>query len=190
MKGVPGIWLSSWGYPVPWVLISPLGVEDEVGEVPGDLGFTGVIGESPSRRWDVLGIQMSLTPRLSAQQRRVPVRSSATGIWCPCCPSLPCHTAWLGWARGEGGGSPEGRGCGGAGGSKRLTTEGFKAPAPVLWGTGLWGGGVGAGGGFQEGRGPGSTGEHSGGTGWIWSREPCATRRDVVGLGITWAEWG
>lgn len=39
--GVPGIWVSSWGYPVPWVLVSPLGVEDEVGEVPGDLGSGG-----------------------------------------------------------------------------------------------------------------------------------------------------
>lgn len=92
-EGVLSIRVSSGGYPVPRVWISPLGLEDEVGEVPGNLGCREVIGESGPGRRDVMGIQMYLAPRVSAQQWRVPVVTCATGIWCPSCPSLPCHMA-------------------------------------------------------------------------------------------------
>lgn len=78
----------------------------------------------------------------------------------------------------------------GTGGSGHVTTVGFKAPTPLLGGTGLWGGGVEGWGAARGAEGPGdspwSTGEHSGaraGYGAGSPAQPPTTPQNTMRLG-------
>lgn len=67
-EGLPGICVHpSWGLPVPWAWVSPLGEAEEVGVVLGDLGGREAPGELHPENWNALGIQTSLGLSVSPQ---------------------------------------------------------------------------------------------------------------------------